>query len=69
MANIGDNFIFVENNDGWVVGDMIGLSPSELETNQYEIKYIQEIQGNKIILNSTLQFFHYGSEYKIKTNQ
>jgi hypothetical protein len=33
MANIGDNFIFVENYDGWVVGDMIGLSPSELETN------------------------------------
>ncbi|KAL4484526.1 hypothetical protein ABPG74_019703 [Tetrahymena malaccensis] len=61
-ANPGDSSITVINANGWVVGDVIAVAPTQLDATENEVFSIQQISGNVITLNATVQFYHYGAQ-------
>ncbi|KAL4508252.1 hypothetical protein ABPG72_003556 [Tetrahymena utriculariae] len=60
-VNPGANSITVISASGWNVGDVIALGPTQLDATENEVFSIQQINGNTITLNATIQFYHYGA--------
>ncbi|EAR87205.2 IPT/TIG domain protein (macronuclear) [Tetrahymena thermophila SB210] len=61
-ANPGDSSITVVSVNGWSVEDIIAVAPTQLDATENEIFSIQQINGNVVTLNSTIQFYHYGAQ-------
>lgn len=60
VANVGDTQITLVDSVDWKIGDVIIIAPTESNPLAYERKTITGVNGNILVLDSSIAYSHYG---------